>query len=53
MKKFYESLKEHAIDIINFQNKNDTINKGTENYTKSEKFVIFAKKKAHIKVLEK
>ena len=47
MKKFYKSLKEDAIDIINFQNKNDTINKGTENYTKSEKFVIFAKKSSY------
>ena len=45
MKKFYESLREHAMEIINFKKKEMMLlTMNTRNQMKMQKFVIFVKK---------
>ena len=44
MKKFCKDLREHATKIINYEKKDDTINKKEEKTITSKKFVTYAKK---------
>ena len=46
--KFYESLREHIIEIINFKKKN--IKLFQKNHMKNRKYVIFVKKKLEINI---